>query len=455
MSENFPSRNVLYVNPQPACQPLMQSLRAAGWEPLAVPRVVDIANHPQSHECQVGILLFDTACRAEGPQDLAEQLGARNREWVAILPRESIQTAPVRQLIAECFFDFHTLPLDTERVITTLGHAYGMASLKLDAAQESDHDSREAEMVGCSPLMLALFRNLRKVAGTDAAVFIAGETGTGKELAARAIHERSPRAGGPFVTINCGAIPATLIQAELFGYERGAFTGAQQRKIGRIEAAAGGTIFLDEIGDLPLDLQANLLRFLQEKMIDRVGGEKPVHVDVRVIAATHVDLVSAVAQGRFREDLYHRLNVLSLRIPSLRERDGDIRILASHFFEQFIENRRRSLRGFSREALDCLASHDWPGNVRELINRVRRAVVMCEGRYVTPADLGFAGPAKPARLMTLDDARNEAEKQAIRSAMERNGHNMARTARDLQVSRVTLYRLMDKHQLREPGNTAR
>ena len=230
-------------------------------------------------------------------------------------------------------------------------------------------------MVGVSAPMQAVFRNLRKIAAVDAPVLITGETGTGKELAARAIHERSRRSSGPFVAVNCAALPATLIQSELFGYERGAFTGAQRRKIGSIESANGGILFLDEIGDLSLDLQVNLLRFLEESAIQRVGSPKEIPVDVRVIAATHDDMERATAEGRFREDLYYRLNVLRLEMPMLRARGEDIEVLARFFFEKFRQETSHKVIGFSPEALQSMADYDWPGNVRELINRVRRATV--------------------------------------------------------------------------------
>jgi DNA-binding NtrC family response regulator len=390
--------------------------------------------------------LDDSACGRTAPE-FSELFAERSREWVAILPRELAHTAQVKRLIADCFFDFHTLPIDTERVITTLGHAYGMASLQDCGPQKTPLPDLDTEMVGCSTLMLALFRNIRKVAGTDATVLISGETGTGKELTAQAIHERSARANQPFVTINCGAIPDTLIQAELFGHEKGAFTGATQRKIGRLEAANGGTVFLDEIGDLPLDQQTNLLRFLQEKQVDRIGGQAPVAVDVRIIAATHVDLEQAVALGRFREDLYHRLNVLCLRVPSLRDREGDIKLMANHFFRQFAAGRGKSLRGFSREAIECINSYQWPGNVRELINRIRRAAVMCDGRIITPKDLGLADRCATMRQPTLEEARNQAEIEVIRAGLERNDHNLTRTARELDIARITLYRLLEKHKI--------
>jgi DNA-binding NtrC family response regulator len=283
------------------------------------------------------------------------------------------------------------------------------------------------------------------VACVDAPVLITGESGVGKELAAMAVHERSQRAQGRFVAVNCGALPANLIQSELFGYEKGAFTGAAARKIGHFESAAGGTIFLDEIGDLSLDLQINLLRFLQERTIERVGGTGKIQVDARVIAATHVDLEKAVAEGRFREDLYYRLHVLNLRVPSLRDRTGDIDLLARFFFEKFSKDRRPQIRGFSQRAIQAMNDHPWPGNVRELINRVRRAMVMSEKRLISAEDLGFQPALLLGRQQTLDQVRDQAEKSAILASLQRARRNISRAARDLGVSRVTLYRLLEKH----------
>jgi DNA-binding NtrC family response regulator len=247
------------------------------------------------------------------------------------------------------------------------------------------------------------------------------------------------------VVVNCGAIPATLIQSELFGHEKSAFTGATQRKIGRIEAANGGVLFLDEIGDLPLDMQVSLLRVLQERTISRVGATQCVPVDFRVIAATHIDLNEAVAQGRFREDLYFRLNVLSLTVPALRERGDDIVLLAESLFTKFAARHGNgNARGLSRDALDALMRHDWPGNVRELINRIQRAVVMSENRLVSPADLGLDVAPRSITTLTLDDARNSFERDLLETRLRANGNKVSQTARQLGVSRVTLYRMINK-----------
>lgn len=446
-----PQRNLLYVNPPLSCA-LLPRLRSAGWQPFPVRNPGDLRKCRQSRDFDVGLIQIEARTDIDHASFIKDFFCIGGTDWIAILPREMAHLPQMRRLIAENCFDFHTLPMDHNLVLTTLGHAYGMAHLRKMELGSKGAPEGEEEMVGCSPPMVALFRSVRKVAGNGAPVLLTGESGTGKELTARAIHERSLRAGGPFVAINCGSIPPNLIQSEMFGYERGAFTGAVQRKLGRIELADGGTLLLDEIGDLPLELQASLLRFLQDGKIDRVGGQAPVAVDVRIVAATNVDLEKAIAEGRFREDLYHRLGVLCLHIPPLRERGEDIEILARHFFELFSKDKRRSLRGFSSEALDAIRTHDWPGNVRELINRVRRAMVMCEGRLITASDMGLESAGAVKRVITIDEARDQAERQAIQHALGQNANNLARAARDLGVARVTLYRLLDKHQLRVAGS---
>jgi DNA-binding NtrC family response regulator len=303
-------------------------------------------------------------------------------------------------------------------------------------------------MVGSCEAMLALFRSIRKVATTDAPVFISGESGTGKELTAVAIHERSPRRDKPFVAVNCGAIPPHLLQSELFGYERGAFTGASQRKIGRVEAANGGTLFLDEIGDLPLESQASLLRFLQERKVERLGGHASVPVDVRVISATHVDMPAAMADNRFRADLYHRLCVLQIDEPPLRARGKDIELLALYMLQRFKKDASRRLHGFTPDAIAALHNYSWPGNVRELINRVRRAIVMTEGRRITACDLELSQHVEVVPV-TIAQAREAGERQAIELALLRHRGRFGDAARELGVSRVTLYRLLVAHGMRQ------
>ncbi|MDN5782640.1 MAG: sigma-54 dependent transcriptional regulator, partial [Luteimonas sp.] len=295
--------------------------------------------------------------------------------WVAGVTQKQLEQAWVRRLIHHYCHDYVTLPCASTLLGVVFGHAHGMAALSPDDGQEHAGSPDVDDMIGESPAMRAMQQMLQKAALTEAPVYIAGETGTGKELAALAIHRRSARHERPFVVINCGAIPQSLLQSELFGYERGAFTGATQRKLGRIEMAHTGTLFLDEIGDLPMDSQAALLRFLQQGSIERLGGHEEIRVDVRILSATHVDLAAAVAEGRFREDLYHRLRVIELRQPPLRERGGDIGLIAAHALSHHAREGTRRIRGFAPCARQAMQRYAWPGNVRELVNRVRQAVV--------------------------------------------------------------------------------
>jgi DNA-binding NtrC family response regulator len=317
-----------------------------------------------------------------------------------------------------------------------------------DTIAPSHAEEAEPYMVGSSPAMQKVYSSIRKFAATNAPVLITGESGTGKELVARAVHERSAYRAGPFVAINCAALPATLIAGELFGHEKGAFTGAVQRRIGRLESAHRGTIFLDEIGDLPLEQQAHLLRFLQERTIDRVGGTRPIEVDARVICATNIDLAKAVREGRFREDLYYRLNVLSLHLPALRERGSDIELLATFFLRKFADEHGRAVGGFSDEAWRRIRAHSWPGNVRELIGAIRRALVMAEQPVIEARDLGLDEP-KAGRVTAAAEtsARPRVDALQLKASLEKNGGNVTMTARDLSLSRMTVYRLMRRYGL--------
>lgn len=334
----------------------------------------------------VGLLLF-TPDKAIDFEALEVMLDTHTEtQWVGVFPADKVKQSAYRHLVVRHFFDFHTWPIDAYRLTHTLGHAYGYAEL----CCLPDKAPSEAPSMGLIGQGLAL-KNLRaqiiKVARSEAPVLVWGESGSGKELTAKAVHDHSPRASGPFVAVNCGAFPANLIQSELFGYVRGAFTGAAKDKCGLIESANGGTLFLDEIGDLPLELQTNLLRFLQERTITRIGSSHSITVDVRVIAASHRQLENLVKVNRFRDDLLYRLNVLPLTVPALRDRKDDLELLANHFFKVFLDDKNSRLTGFSVRALRALTAHDWPGNVRELINRIRRAMVLANGRLILPEDL--------------------------------------------------------------------
>ncbi len=306
------------------------------------------------------------------------------------------------------------------------------------------------EMIGTSPAMRAVVELVRKVAKTDLPVLITGETGTGKELTARAIHEQSLRKQGPFVPINCGAIPETLLESELFGHEQGAFTGAVQRKKGRLEGAARGTLLLDEVGDLLSSLQVKLLRFLQEGTFERVGGQETLHVDARIIGATNVDLKAAIERNRFREDLYYRLGVLQIHLPPLRERGEDTLLMAMRFLRYAADSNRKAIWGYTSEALQAMRSYHWPGNVRELSNRVRRAVIIAEEREITPHDLGLTHETAQEEgdsLNSLRVAQRRIEVELIVKGISLHHGNLTRVARDLDVSRTTLYRKLREYNL--------
>jgi two-component system NtrC family response regulator len=290
--------------------------------------------------------------------------------------------------------------------------------------------------------MQEVFSAVRKVATVDVPVLVTGESGTGKELVARAIHEGSERRTGPFVAINCGAIPENLLESELFGHEKGAFTGAHAQRKGRVESAQGGTLFLDEIGELPAPLQVKLLRFLQDHNIERVGGRKEIAVDARVICATNTDLRQLMEEDRFREDLFFRIAVVEVALPPLRERGDDVMVLAHSFLQRYAGESGKRFKGFTAEATRAITGHDWPGNVRELENRVRRAVVMAEGKRVAPADLDLGeGAGGQHRLREL---RADLERDVVRQALARNHGNISRTATELGVSRPTLYDMLAK-----------
>jgi two-component system NtrC family response regulator len=299
-------------------------------------------------------------------------------------------------------------------------------------------------MQGNSPQLQPVFEVIRKVAPSEAPVLILGESGTGKEMAARAIHRRSHRQKGPFVAINCGAIPETLLESELFGHEKGAFTGAHVQRKGRIESATDGTLFLDEIGEIPMALQVKLLRFLQEQTIERIGGRQPISVNARVVAATNVDLKKAMAENAFREDLYYRLAVVQVTLPPLRDRDRDIHLLAHFFLKQFATQMGKPLLTFEQEALRAINKHTWPGNVRELENSVRRAVIMAEGNKITAADLELSSSPGDPVLVTLEEAREAVDRKMVAEALERHSNKVAVAAAELGVNRQALYDLMNK-----------
>jgi two-component system, NtrC family, response regulator len=343
-------------------------------------------------------------------------------------------------------YDFLCKPVDMDELGLVLQRCVYLAELEQEyhAMQQGARVDSFEDMLGASPQMQAVFDFIRKVAPTSAPVLILGESGTGKEMVAQALHRRSAQTAGPFVAINCNTIPENLLESELFGHEKGAFTGAHAQRKGHIEAAAGGTLFLDEIGELPAQVQVKLLRFLQEKCFQRVGGRQEIQSDARVLTATNRNLQESVASGKFREDLYFRLAVVVVKMPPLRERGDDIVQVAMAFLQNYgVEHAKPGLT-FAPDALRVLSLHPWPGNVRELQNRVRRAVIMAEGKRVTARDLELADTLSALPRQTLKEARESVEREMVLDALRRHRGKITTAARDLGVSRPTLYELIDK-----------
>ncbi len=350
-------------------------------------------------------------------------------------------------------YDFYQKPFEAEILSLIVGRAFRLHQLESENRRLllRQDDSPMQGVITSDPQMLKVCRTLEKVAPSDATVLVRGDSGTGKELLARALHRLSTRAEKRFVAINCAAIPETLLESELFGYEKGAFTGATKQTIGKIEYAAGGTLFLDEIGDLPVALQPKLLRFLQERVVERLGGRGEIPVNVRVVCATHQNLAEHIEAGRFREDLYYRISEITIQIPPLRAREGDAALLAHAFLDKFGRQQGRSLRGFTQEALAAIENHAWPGNVREMENVIKRAVIMADGAQVSAADLGLSHSETAPVPLNLRQVRDEAERSAVTRALGRANGNIAQAAELLGISRPTLYDLLNRFGLKQQG----
>jgi len=412
-----------------------RQLLACGAFPVAT---LDLGLPPSPDTPQVGLKLLE---------DLAT-LAPFTR--LIVITGNSEQRTAVRA-VASGAVDFCSKPIDLKVLKVVLDRTF-----KLHALQEagrrfrmhSDQCDSLCGMIGVAPVMQSLFAMIRKISANDYPVLISGESGTGKEMVAHAIHELGPRCTNPMVIVNCGAIPENLLESELFGHERGAFTGAVARKHGKLEVANKGTVFLDEIGELPLAMQVKILRCLQEGTIERIGGNQTLSLDIRIIAATNTDLKKAVDEGVFREDLYHRLNVVPIELPSLQERPEDIMVLAQHFLRKEAGSLKIGRVAFSPAAISALSSHGWPGNVREVQNRIRRALAIFSGPTITPEDLGLdACPPDSAgeKLMTLQAARDRGELHCMKQALLLTGNNIAQAARLLKTSRPTLHDLIKKH----------
>jgi two-component system NtrC family response regulator len=394
--------------------------------------LLDLGLPPQPNNCEEGLATLQ--------EILVTDAGAK----VIIVSGQGEKQNALRA-VGEGAYDFLCKPVEMDELKLVLRRCVYVAQLErefLDLQTNKRVDDFE-QMLGSSPQMQAVFSFIRKVGPSTAPVLILGDSGTGKEMAALAIHRRSPSKKGPFVPINCNAIPENLLESELFGHEKGSFTGAHMQRKGLIETAAGGTLFLDEIGDLPAPIQVKLLRFLQEQTFQRVGGRQEIKIDTRVVAATNLNLKQAVADGKFREDLYYRLAVVVLALPPLRERGDDIGLLATEFLQRYSVRNGKSGLVFTPETLRAINRHSWPGNVRELQNRIQRAVIMANGKRVTVSDLELEGLA-PLPLSTLREAREEVEKELVEQALRRHGGKITAAATELGISRPTLYELMEK-----------
>jgi two-component system, NtrC family, response regulator len=361
--------------------------------------------------------------------------------------RESALTA-----IAKGAYDYYQKPVDIGTIGLIVRRAYQLHRIEAEHRSLSAKAGAEQRVLGAlitaAPEMVRVARTIERVANTNVSVMLLGASGTGKELLARGLHDASDRAGGAFVAINCGAIPENLLESELFGHEKGAFTGAVKTTEGKIEQAAGGTLFLDEVGDIPLHLQVKLLRFLQERVIERIGSRRSIPVDTRIVCATHQDLEAMIADGRFREDLFYRLAEIVVRIPSLAERPGDATLLAKAFLARFAKEMNPAVKGFAQDALAAIDGWGWPGNVRELENRVKRAVIMTEGKLIGATDLDLAPAGSDAGVpLNLKSAREQADRKVIRHALARSEGNISGTAKLLGISRPTLYDLLKQYDL--------
>ena len=385
---------------------------------------------------------------SEGFATLTEILALKPDTKVIIASGHGARESALRA-IAGGAYDFYQKPVDIDALGLIVARAFHLHAIEAENGRLAETGGGKAlgGLITAAPEMLKVARTIERVAPADVSVMLLGASGTGKEVLARGVHDLSRRRDHGFVAINCAAIPENLLEAELFGYEKGAFTGAVKTTEGKIELAEGGTLFLDEVGDIPLPLQVKLLRFLQERVIERIGGRKAIPIDTRVVCATHQNLEAMIAGGQFREDLYYRLAEIVIRIPSLAERHGDVTLLAQHFLQRFARDLNPQVKGLSPDAIAALNDWKWPGNVRELENRIKRAVIMADGKMVGAADLDLGDPDTGSEFLNLKAARESADRKAIRQALARTENNISSAARLLGVSRPTLYDLLKQYDL--------
>jgi len=449
---NEARRDLLVIEDDPALQTQMKWAFDAYAVSLASDREEAIA---QVRRVEPAVVTLDlglppeTGGVGEGFRAL-EQILELAPDTKVIVVTGQHDSANARRAVALGAYDFFAKPFDAEVVSLIIDRAFRMHELQTENRQllEARSEAKGGIITG-APEMLAVCRMIEKVAATNATVLLLGESGTGKELLARVLHDSSSRCGKRFVAINCAAIPDTLLESELFGYERGAFTGANKQTPGRIETAHQGTLFLDEIGDLPQPLQAKLLRFLQERTVERLGGREEIPVDVRIVCATHQNLRDRIADGQFREDLFYRFAEIVVTVPPLRDRPGDAVALAHAFVRRFGDEQKRSRLGLSDDAIVAIEQHRWPGNVRELENVIKRAVILADGQVIRASDLGLEASAAEYEPLNLREARDRAERKELVRALARANGNLSKTADLLGVSRPTLYDLLNRFGMRK------
>ncbi len=414
---------------------------------------VEAINQFKRH--QPGVVMLDLGLPpdpggvSEGLATLEEILSMAPSTKVIIVTGDNDRSNAVKA-IGLGAYDFYQKPVDPEVLTLVADRAYRVNALEEENQQLlcARQNMPLEGIIGASSQLLKTCQTVEKIAPSDITTLLLGASGTGKELFAQALHALSPRSNEKIVAINCAAIPDNLLESELFGYEKGAFTGAAKQTQGKIELADGGTLFLDEIGDLPFELQAKLLRFLQERVIERVGGRVEIPVNVRIICATHQNLTQHIEEGRFREDLYYRISEVTIDIPSLKDREGDALILAKAFLDRFNREYNKTIRGFDKEALSAIESYSWPGNVREIESKLKRAVIMAENTQITVDDLQISLPQEEPLPLNLKLVREAAERKAIQRALSYTNHNISETAKALGISRPTLYNLFEKYRIK-------
>ncbi|MDF0534287.1 sigma-54 dependent transcriptional regulator [Shewanella sp. A32] len=440
-TDNVEKRYFLLLDPEGCLQQCRQKLQNTAWRCVPVDNAAQALQAIHKYNIQVAVATINTS----NQHFLANEIDTIHQQFPCIYWL-GISDTPLNKdnswLLSANFVDYYHLPVDWCRVINAIGHAWGMAQLCPTIPALSSKNPVIPDIQGDHPILQALRRNLQKFGAADETVLLSGETGSGKGLCAKWLHQLSKRSDGPFISVNCGALPSGIIHSTLFGHEKGAFTGADKRYIGQIEQANGGTLFLDEIADLPLDLQVHLLHFLDDHTIMRIGSNTPLKVDCRLLFASHQDLESAVDEGRFREDLFHRLNVLRLHVPSLREYRSDIMLLAQQLLDDCLGADKNMV--FSDDAVKAICSYSWPGNVRELRNRIHRAVVLTDNKIIQAQALGLSANTIVESCEALNLQRAKLDADLLLKAVTENNNNISAAARQLNISRTTFYRLIKK-----------